>query len=84
MLTQLLNEIRAGGTFHPAILAKRLGVGVDLVEVMLEDLERRGLLVQVSLDCDQPCGGCPLVDGCGSKNTKARLWHLSPLKEARN
>lgn len=76
MLAQLIQEIRSGGTLQPTALAARLNVSVGLVEMMLEDLERRGLIAQVASGCDEPCGGCPLVGECAIKNPKGRMWML--------
>ncbi len=76
MLEKLLDEIRGGGTLQPAALAARLKVSPGLVEMMLEDLERRGMLVQVNASCGEPCGGCPLVGECGVTNPQGRMWML--------
>ncbi len=76
MLENLLDEIRAGGTLQPAALAAKLNISVGLVEMMLEDLERRGLIVQVNTNCGEPCGGCPLVGECAVVNPHRRLWML--------
>ncbi len=76
MLEKLLDEIRSGGTLQPAALAARLDVSAGLVEMMLEDLERRGMITQVNTNCDEPCGGCPLVGECAVKNPQGRLWML--------
>lgn len=80
MLEKLLNEIREGGSLQPATLAARLNISVGLVEMMLEDLERRGLLTQVNVDCDEPCGGCPMVGECAINSPKGRLWMLARSK----
>ncbi len=77
MLEKLLDEIRSGGTLQPAALAARLNVSPGLVEMMLEDLERRGLLTQVNASCSEPCGGCPLVGECAITNPQGRMWMLN-------
>ncbi len=77
MIEKLLSEIRSGGTVQPAALAARLNVSPALVEMMLEDLERRGLLVQVNTQCGEPCGGCPLVGECAGTNPQGRMWMLT-------
>lgn len=74
MLEKLLNEIRSGGTLQPSALAARLNISVELVEMMLEDLERRGLLAQVNTACDSHCGGCSLAGECGLAGTHGRMW----------
>ncbi len=76
MIEKLLSAIRSGGTVQPAALAARLNVSPGLVEMMLEDLERRGLLVQVNTQCGEPCGGCPLVGECAVTNPQGRMWML--------
>ncbi len=76
MLEKLLVEIRKGGTLQPAALAARLGVSAGLVEIMLEDLERRGMIAQVNTNCGEPCGGCPLVGECAVAGPQGRMWML--------
>ncbi len=80
MLKRLLAEIQAGGTLQTAALAKRLNTSPEMVQAMLADLERMGLLREVSAECGQSsCGGCPLVDGCGTSGRgNGRLWMLAP------
>jgi hypothetical protein len=77
MLEKLLNEIRGGGTLQPAALARKLNISVGMVEMMLEDLERRGMLAQVNTGCSEPCGGCPLVGECAVTNPQGRMWMLT-------
>jgi hypothetical protein len=74
MLERLLDEIRKGGTLQPARLAQRLNISVGMVEMMLEDLERRGLLAQIDPNCGPSCGGCSLSDQCTTHSPKGRLW----------
>jgi hypothetical protein len=78
MLEKLLFEIRKGGTLQPAALAARLNTSIALVEMMLEDLERRGILTQYRDSCDSSaCGGCSLGGTCaGPANPKNRVWIL--------
>lgn len=80
MLEKLLSEVQAGGTLQPAALAAKLGVSAGLVEMMLEDLERRGLLAQVTTNCSEPCGGCPLVGECAINSPQGRMWMLTHQK----
>jgi len=77
MLERLLNEIRAGGTLQPAALAAKLNVSAGMVEMMLEDLARRGLLAQVNASCSEPYGGCPLVGECAMTHPQGRMWVLA-------
>jgi hypothetical protein len=80
MLEKLMREIRDGGTLQPAVLAARLNISTGLVEMMLEDLERRGLLAQVDTQCSKPCGGCPLVGECAVTSPQGRMWILAGQK----
>lgn len=82
MLEKLLEEIRSGGTLQPAALAARLNISLGLVEMMLEDLERRGLLVQANTTCTEPCGGCPMVGECAVTSPQGRLWMLARKQAA--
>jgi hypothetical protein len=67
MLTRLLALIAEGGLQTPDDLASRLGVSREMVEAMLADLQRRGLLAASPSTCDDRCGGCPLAGhGCGA------------------
>lgn len=63
MLEKLLSEIRSGGTFEAKILADRLGTSPGLVEVMLEHLQRAGL-IQPYQTCGDACQGCGLSKSC--------------------
>jgi hypothetical protein len=83
MLERLLAEIRQGGTLPSQILASRLNISRELVEMMLEDLARRGLLSQLNTECSSTCGGCPVTDFCATQgNPKGRVWMLAsqPVK----
>ncbi len=78
MLEELLKAIRAGGTLEVAALSARLGVSPELVEAMLEHLQRSGLLENYA-GCDTGCQGCSLSQVC-SKAPKSdlRLWQNKP------
>ena len=74
MLEQLVKEIRAGGTLETGDLAARLGTTPQLVEVMLEHLQRSGL-VQAYVRCSDGCVGCSLQDACNKQAPgMIRLW----------
>jgi hypothetical protein len=77
MMQQLMAELEKGGTIRPLLLAKRLGISVNMVEAMLEDLVRLGLLREVSMGCGDPCKGCPLAGSC-SQPAQSHLWQLVP------
>jgi hypothetical protein len=80
MLERLLNEIKASGTIQTTLLADRLGTSVTMVEMMINDLKRRGLLNEVNLSCSttggSACGGCPFAGSCGAGGT-ARVWQVT-------
>jgi hypothetical protein len=80
MLERLLNEIKTSGTIQTTLLAERLGTSVTMVEVMIDDLIRRGLLNEVNLSCSttggSACRGCPFAGSCG-KSGPARVWQVT-------
>lgn len=73
MLNELLREIDKGGTLSSNLLAARLNTSPGLIEMMLEDLERRGKLRRVAAGCDtvNPCGDCPVSSSCAPQT---RVW----------
>ncbi len=73
MLEKLLQEIRAGGTLETRTLAARLGTTPQLVEAMLEHLQRSGT-IQAYLNCSNGCLGCSLQDSCKKAPGNVRLW----------
>ena len=75
MLQKLLDEIRAGGTLESGRLAARLGTSPEMVEAMLEHLQRTGY-IRAYLQCGEACRGCGLVDMCkgARRNDTLRLW----------
>ena len=74
MLEQLIQEIRAGGTLETGELAIRLGTTPQLIEAMLEHLQRSGL-VRAYASCSDGCQGCSLQAACGKKSPgMIRLW----------
>ena len=72
MLEQLVKEIRKGGSLETHGLAASLGTTPQLVEAMMEHLQRMGLIQNYS-DCASGCQGCGLRDACSSQST-IRLW----------
>ena len=77
MLERLVMEIQNGGTFETGMLAARLGVSPQLVQAMLEHLQRSGL-IHPYINCDRvDCQGCGLHDACGSP-ALVRLWQSKP------
>jgi hypothetical protein len=73
MLQQLMSEIRAGGTLETGALAARLGTTPQLVEAMLEHLQRSGL-IEAYVNCSDGCRGCSLQDACRKTPGTVRLW----------
>jgi GTP-sensing pleiotropic transcriptional regulator CodY len=73
MLEQLINEIRAGGTLETSTLADRLGTTSQLIEAMLEHLQRSGL-IETYTACSDGCLGCSLQDACRKTPGTIRLW----------
>jgi len=73
MLAELLRHLGAGVT-SIGELARELGTTPALVEVMLEELERRGLVTRVE-SCTGACQGCG-VTGCLS-SWRGRAWTLA-------
>lgn len=63
MLEQLLAEIRSGGTLEVGALSKKLGTTPQMVEVMLEHLQRAGY-IRPYPTCGDGCGGCSLKTDC--------------------
>lgn len=72
MLEKLVKEIRAGGTLETRVLAARLGTSPQLIEAMLEHLQRTGL-IRPYVNCGEGCRGCGLREAC-NKQTAIRLW----------
>jgi predicted ArsR family transcriptional regulator len=72
MLEQLLEIVRQGGVQTTEGLAQRLGVTPGLIDMMLEDLERRGVVAQAGA-CGDGCAGCDLAKGCSQQGGQ-RLW----------
>ncbi len=73
MLKQLINEIRAGGTLETRTLAARLGTTPQLIEAMLEHLQRSGL-IEAYTACSDGCLGCSLQGDCQKTPDSIRLW----------
>jgi len=74
MLERLLNLLRAPRTHSLADLAHALDTSPEMVQAMLEDLERMGYLRQVT-GCAQGCSGCSLKNSCISAGP-TRIWAL--------
>lgn len=77
MLTQLLDEIRANGTARTDLLARHMGTSEEMVKVMIDDLNRRGLLTEIDMNCGASCNGCQLANSCMPKQRSSRIWQLT-------
>lgn len=64
MVERLLALLQEGGVWRISDLARALDTTSALVEVMLDDLARKGLLRQVAATCDRGCAGCALNGRC--------------------
>lgn len=64
MLKRLLDLLRAGGSHRVPDLAEALGITPEMVEAMLEGLERMGYLKRLGRDCTERCATCPLAGMC--------------------
>jgi DNA-binding Lrp family transcriptional regulator len=76
MLDRLLDLLRSGGTRRVAELARELGTTPELVEMMLEDLCRKGYLKRVGGDCSGKCAACPMAGLCAAGGA-GKLWALT-------
>ncbi len=63
MLEQLLKEIQSGGTLETNALAVRLGASPQIIQAMLEHLQRQGWIDAYG-SCADGCGGCSLRNSC--------------------
>lgn len=78
MLDKLLGIIKEGGSLTPAKLAKELNTTPTMVEMMIEELTRRGLLrgSELSTKCEgDACSTCYLAKSCKPKLQK--VWTSS-------
>lgn len=79
MLEKLLRLVAQGGLHSYDELAARLGVPRPLLEMMLEDLARRGYLRPAGDGCAASCAACGRAD-CGSAGrgpAGCALWVLT-------
>lgn len=78
MLEKLLALMKTGGTWRVEDLARALDTTPALVQVMLEDLARRGYLQSLSDTCDAKCSSCVLAGHCKSDlSTLGVVWTTS-------
>jgi hypothetical protein len=75
MLNKLLELIHKGGSVTPISLATQLDTSPMMVEMMIEELTRRGLLKysEFQSNCESgSCGTCYLANSCKPKLQK--VW----------
>lgn len=75
MLRKLLSTVASGRIGNTAELAVAIDASPAMVEVMVGELERRGLLQRAG-DCGAVCTGCPTESACGPK-AAASAWMLT-------
>jgi DeoR/GlpR family transcriptional regulator of sugar metabolism len=80
MLRKLLRLTRDRSTIDNAALARDLGVSIDGVRQMIQQLEQLGYLERTVLGCTQPCQHCSLQPTCPSSHA-SRLWHITDKGE---
>jgi hypothetical protein len=78
LLEQILDLIRKSGTISPVELSHKMNIDTRMVQVLLEDLQRRGLLHNLVIESscvNAGCDGCQLSSGCN--HNQARVWEIS-------
>lgn len=75
MLKRLLTTIAAGQVGNLTELAASIDASPEMVEVMVAELERRGLLQRAG-ECGTVCSGCPAERAC-DPGTQGSAWMLT-------
>lgn len=75
MLKRLVRAVSLGRAGNTRELADEIGVSQAVVEAMMDELVRRGL-VQRASECSPGCGDCPVSPVCGSRNAGG-IWVLT-------
>lgn len=76
MLRQLLQLAVERGSVELTELAQVLGTSPEMVQQMIESLQREGYLHSVVQGCQQPCERCPLKTACLYRR-HPRIWALT-------
>ncbi|HJX38981.1 MAG TPA: Lrp/AsnC family transcriptional regulator [Anaerolineae bacterium] len=76
MLDTLLRILSEGGSFSSSDLAKRLGVGEELLHEMIERLVGLGYLRSLAGSCGQNCGQCAQSGAC-CVGVQGQAWSLT-------
>lgn len=77
MLERLMTEIRAGGPLDAAQLALTLDTSPQMVQAMLDHLQRIGFLrAYENASCSDACQACSLKGFCdpNKKRSSLQLW----------
>ena len=72
LLEKLMDRVRAGGTLETGRLAEELNAPVEMIEAMLEHLQRQGFISEY-VRCTDGCEGCGLHAGCATA-PQMRMW----------
>jgi hypothetical protein len=72
LLEELMVRVRRGGTLETGRLATELNASVEMIEAMLEHLQRQELISEY-IRCTDGCDACGLRAGC-SVAPQMRLW----------
>ncbi|HVO93546.1 MAG TPA: hypothetical protein VMT22_11930 [Terriglobales bacterium] len=80
MLRQLLRLARDGSITDMVALARDLGVSIDELRQMIQQLEQFGYLERTVLGCPQPCERCALQPCCPASHAP-RLWRITDKGE---
>lgn len=75
MLKRMLATIATGRIGSTAELAAATGTSPEMIEALVAELERRGLLQRAG-DCGSVCTGCPAEPSCGPAG-QAHAWILT-------
>jgi hypothetical protein len=75
VLKRILTKVAAGQVGSTAELAVAMQASPAMVEAMVGELERRGLLLRAG-DCGSACAGCPTEVACGPK-AHGGAWMLT-------
>ena len=78
MLEQMLELIQKSGTISPAELSHKMNIDPRMAQVLLEDLQRRGLIHNLVIESNcgsEGCDGCQLSSGCN--HNQPRIWEIS-------
>lgn len=79
MMERLVDLLREGGARRVDELAREMETTPQLVELMLNDLARMGILRQADKACSRGCAGCSLAGKCTS-GSGVRSWALTETR----